>query len=239
MLIFIFIIVFMVLTFVGFMIIKKPALSWTVGIISFILLALSVLGLTLHIRNNWGLKEVTTTTSHQIYTAGDKTAPYGMMIKAEIGKNTGNYVLVFRNSENEAKPATNFKPDEKHITEAVKKSATYKLVAGNKAQVTTTTTRRQWKSNFFKTLFSAGGEKNELVKQHSVVSVPKDTWLVLTQAQVEKLTKQAPAMQKQMEAELKADPAKAMQLAELQKNDPAAYAKMQVQQIKQLLGISD
>lgn len=231
--------IFTLLTFFSFMFIKNSLLRWTAGIITFILLALSVLGLTLHISDNWGMKEVTKTTTRQIFTAGEPSAPYGMMIKAEIGQNTGNYVLVFRNKENQAKPDTNFEPDQKHISEAVKKTATYKLVSGDKAQVVTTTTTRVFSSSLIQTLFGIGGEQNELVKQTSVVEVPRDTWLVLTQAQVEKLTKEAPAMQQQMEAELKADPAKAVQLAELQKTNPAEYAKMQVQQIKQLLGIKD
>ena len=92
-----------------------------------------------------------------------------------------------------------------------------------KATVTTKTTRRVWSSDFYKLLFSVGGEQNELVKQNSVVSVPKDTWLVLTS----------------MEAQLKADPQKAAQLAALQKSNPTEYAKMQVKQIKQLLGITE
>ena len=108
-----------------------------------------------------------------------------------------------------------------------------------KATVTTKTTRRVWSSDFYKLLFSVGGEQNELVKQNSVVSVPKDTWLVLTQDQVKKLSQEAPAMQKQMEAQLKADPQKAAQLAALQKSNPTEYAKMQVKQIKQLLGITE
>ena len=113
------------------------------------------------------------------------------------------------------------------------------IVDDTKATVTTKTTRRVWSSDFYKLLFSVGGEQNELVKQNSVVSVPKDTWLVLTQDQVKKLSQEAPAMQKQMEAQLKADPQKAAQLAALQKSNPTEYAKMQVKQIKQLLGITE
>ena len=42
-----------------------------------------------------------------------------------------------------------------------------------------------------------------------------------------------------MEAQLKADPQKAAQLAALQKSNPTEYVKMQVKQIKQLLGITE
>ncbi|MFC4652375.1 DUF4811 domain-containing protein [Lactococcus nasutitermitis] len=267
------IIVFGILTFFGFMFLKNAAARYIVGGVSLIILALSVVMLTFHIRDNWGMKEVTTSTSHVVYTAGDKSAAYGMMIKAEIGKNTGNYVLIYRNDKNSKNPDTNFKPDEKNIVEAVKKSATYKQVAGNTAKVTTKTTRRVWKSDFFKVLFGIGDENKELVKQHSVVSVPKDTWLVLTADQVKELQKKAPEMaaaaKKEQEAQVQAAIQKALteavanvpaaqkeaamaaakpavtekveaaakaQMAELQ-NNPKAYAKLQVTQIRETLGI--
>lgn len=233
------IILFTLLTFFGFMFVKNRAGRLIAGGLSLVLLVLSVFALTFHFNQHWGMKEVVTTSSHQIYTAGDAKSAYGLMIKSEIGKNTGNYALVFRNNENAAKPDTNFVPDEKHIIEAVKKTASYKLVDSDKAKVVTTTTRRQFSSSWMKLLFGVGGEENTLVKESSVVEVPKDTWLVLTEDQVEKLTKEAPEMQKQMEAQLKADPAKALQMAELQKSNPKAYAKLQVDQIKQLLGIKD
>ncbi len=232
------IILFAAFVIIGFFYVKGAA-SWIVGSLSMLLLALSMIALAYHDQTNWGMKEVTTTSTHQIYTAGDKTAPYGLMIKAEIGQNTGNYVLVFRNNANSAKPDTNFEPNQNNIVESVKKSATYQLTDTTTAKVQTTTTRLEFSSNLMKLLFGIGGEQNTLVKQHSVVSVPQDTWLVLTQSQVETLTKKAPQMQAQMEAELKANPAKALQLAELQKSNPKEYAKMQVEQIKQLLGIKD
>lgn len=239
MLILVLIVIFMIGTFFGFMFIKNTFAHWLVGGLSFLLLATSVGMLTFHIKDHWGMKEVSTSRTHEIYTAGDSSAAYNLMIKAEIGKNTNNYVFVYRNEEDAKKPDTNFTPDEKHISEAVKKSATYKMTDASKATVTTTTTRRVWASDLYKALFSMDDEEGDLVKQRSVVSVPKDTWLVLTQDQVEKLTKEAPAMQAQMAAQLKADPAKAAELAQLQKTNPEAYAKMQVEQIKTLLGIKD
>lgn len=239
MLIILLVIVFMVGTFFGFMFIPNRLARWLVGSFCFLLLVASVTMLTLHIKDSWGMKEVTTATSQRIYTAGDKTAPYGVLIKSEIGKNTNNYVFVYRQNKTSDKPEANFKPDEKHISEAIKKTATYELVADTKAMVTTQTTRRVWSSNFYKSLFSVGGEENELVKQHATISVPKNTWLVLTQDQVKKLSQEAPVMKKQMAEQVAADPQKEAQLAALQKANPTAYAELQVKQIKQLLGISD
>ena len=239
MLIILFVIIFMIGTFFGFMFIKNRLARWLVGGLCFLLLVISVAMLTIHIRDSWGMKEVKTADSRRIYTAGEKSAPYGVLIKAEIGKNTNNYVFVYRHDKTSDKPEANFKPDEKNIVEAIKKTATYELVDENKAMVTTYTTRRVWASNFYKLLFSVGGEKNELVREHSVVSVPKNTWLVLTQDQAQKLKQEAPAMQKQMTEALKANPQKAAELTALQKSNPAAYAALQVKQIKQLLGITE
>ncbi|PCS00896.1 DUF4811 domain-containing protein [Lactococcus fujiensis] len=231
--------ILVLLTFYSFIFIENKTVRWVAGIISFVLLLTTVIGLTYQITDKWAMKEVTSAKTKEIYTAGETNAPYGMMIKAEIGKDTNNYVLVYRNDEKSKKPDSNFVPDQNHIIETLKKTATYKIAAVKTASVTTTTTRRVFKNDFWKLIFGVGGEQNELVKQHSVVTVPKDTWLVLTQDQVKKLTEEAPAMQAKMEAALKADPEKAMQMAALQKSDPVAYAKLQVEQIKQLLGITE
>ena len=71
MLIILLLVVFMIGTFFGFMFIENTIAHWLVGGISFLLLAGSVAMLTMHIRDNWGMKEVTTSTTHQIYSAGD------------------------------------------------------------------------------------------------------------------------------------------------------------------------
>ncbi|MDR0299930.1 MAG: DUF4811 domain-containing protein [Streptococcaceae bacterium] len=232
------IILFAATTIIGFFYLKG-VLSWLVGIFSLLVLAFSMVGLIYHDNTHWGMKEVTTRTSHEIYTAGDPAQAWGLVIKAEIGTNTGNYVFVYRNGIDDKKPETNFKPDTKHIVEAVLKSANYQLTSDSNAKVVTNTTRYEWSNNLAKWLFGVGGEAGDLVKQRSTVYVPKDTWLLLTAAQVEKLQKELPTLQAQMKAQLAANPAEALQLQELQKNNPTAYAAMQVTQIKKILGITD
>ena len=116
MLIILLMVVFMIGTFFGFMFIKNTIGHWLVGGISFLLLVGSVTMLTMHIKENWGMKEITTSTLQPIYTAGDKSASYGILIKEEIGENTDSYVFGYRNKENSLKPDINFKPDEKNIT---------------------------------------------------------------------------------------------------------------------------
>lgn len=249
------IVLFTIFVIVGFFYMKGFA-SWLVGVLSVLLLALSMIALAYHDNNHWGMKQVTTTSTKQIYTAGSASMPFGLLIKQNV---SGSDMFIYRASSDAADTTVNFLGNtmlnssngssankiqsfienlmENHTVEISKKSSAYEQISGNTAQVVTKTTRWEFSSSLMKTLFGIGGEQGELVSEKTIVKVPKDTWLVLTDTQVQKLSEAEPKLQAQMEAELKANPAKAEQLAALQKNDPEAYAKMQVQQIKSLLGI--
>lgn len=88
------IVFFSILTYIGLVVIKPLITSTIVGGLALILLLGSVGLLTLHMADNYGTKEVTTTSqSSAVYTSGDLSAAYGMIIKSEIGQNTGNYVF--------------------------------------------------------------------------------------------------------------------------------------------------
>ena len=141
--------------------------------------------------------------------------------------------IIKKQADKDAKP--HFVPDTKHATEAVKKTATYQLAGVKEAQVKTTIKRYVWKSKTAKLLYGFGGESGELVSQKSVVQVPKDTWLVLSKEQSEKL----PDIAKKMQAQLATDPAKAQATQELAKSNPQAYAEMQVKALKQALNIKE
>jgi hypothetical protein len=228
---------FTVLTFVGFMFIEKKALRYAVGGVSLFLLVLSVLGLTYHLTDYWGMKEVTKTTEKEIYTAGDTSAAYGMVIDQEVGTKSGNYVFIYRDKKDDAKPETHFVPDEKHITDAVKKTAVYKMTSDKTAKVVTETTTRAFSSSLMKTLFGVGGEEGELVKEKTTVYVPEKTWLLLSADQAKELQEKAPQMQEEMQAQMAANPEMAMQMAQMQQTDPEGFAAMQVEQVKKLLGV--
>lgn len=228
-------ILFVILTFYGFMFTKNTLTQWLVGGVSFILLCLSIFALTLHFSGNWGMKEVTTTATKQIYTAGDSSATYGLLIDSQLGTSSGNYVLVYRDSVTSSKPATHFVPDTAHAAEAVKISASFTQADTDKATVTTTTTKRVFTSNLMSFFFNIGGEQNELVKEKALVTVPKDTWLVLTSKEAIELQSKAA----QLQAAAAADPTAAAQMQALAKSDPTAAAKLQVAQIKQLLGLTN
>lgn len=237
--------IFTILTFYGFMFIKNRFASILVGGISIIILAVSTLGLTLHMTNNWGMKEVTTTTKTPIYTAGETSASFGMLIKSEIGKSSGNYVFVYRQNKDDKNAKPHFVPDQKHIVNAVRKSATYKMVDSSTAQVVSTTTKREFSSNLMKMLFGIGDENNELVKQTNVVEVPKSSWIVLTADQAKELGTKMAAAQKEQQAAIQKQlaevPAAARPAAEAQikaKQEAAmSNPETMIAQIKEILNI--
>ena len=216
--------IFTVLTFTGFMFIEKKMLRNLVGGISLALLTLSVAGLAFHLSNYWGMKEVMTVTEKPIYTAGDTSAAYGMLIDQELGTKSGNYIFVYRDEKDDKEPVEHFKPDEDHITDSVKLTADYELTSEGSAKVVTKTTRREFSSGLMKALFGIGGEEGELVKEESRVYVPEKTWLLLTSEQEKELQKQK-----------QENPEMAMKMMELQKSNPEEAAAMQVEQIKKVL----
>lgn len=206
-------VIFTLLTFITWINIDKAALRITTGTISLLLLLATAILMAFNFNNHYGMEKVTKTTTHEIYSAGGSKMPAGMLMAQALGSKSDNYVLVYADKEDgKAKP--HFTPDQKHIIEAVKKSATYKVADVDKATVTTKTTRWEWRNDFFKLLFAVGGEGHSLAKQTSVVTVPKDTWVVMTPAQAKQVQKQqaaaatdpaaAQAQQAQMQAGVQA-----------------------------------
>lgn len=114
------IVLFTLLTYIGLVVLKSLLLRILIGGTSILMLVLSVGLLTLHLDKNWGTKIVTSRQrSTDIYTAGDLSSPFGMIIKAEIGQNTGNYVFIYRTSKTEKKGKPQFKPATDSISQIV------------------------------------------------------------------------------------------------------------------------
>ncbi|KYP19681.1 hypothetical protein AKL13_01394 [Streptococcus parauberis] len=109
----------------------------------------------------------------------------------------------------------------------------------DKAIVITTTKRYVWASDFAKMMYGFGDENHELISEKAQVIVPKDTWLVLTPKQAKKLANLVPQLKAQQEKAMKANPKMAMQMQALAKKDPKAFTKMQVEQLKKALGITE
>lgn len=235
----IFITLFALSTFFGFMYLDKDVWRAFVGGLSLLLLTLSVMLLTLHIKDNWGMEKRTSTETKIVYTAGPLDVGFGMLLKSEIGKDTHNYVLVYRTNKKDKEPTAHFQPDEKHLVETLKKTADYKRTDESEAKLVIRTVRWQFKNSFMRFLFGIGNEEGKLVSEHARAYVPKDTWLVLTQEEAKKLQAAAPTMQAQLEAFLKDNPIQAREVMELQKRNPEKFAKLQVSQIKERLGFKE
>ncbi|XZO08095.1 DUF4811 domain-containing protein [Weissella paramesenteroides] len=238
------------LTYISWFYIKSAPTRIVAGLISFGLLAATVLLLTANMNSHYGMKNVTTTTERTIYSAGGSKSPAGVLITQELGTKSGNYVMIFADREDgKAKP--HYVPNKKKMVEAVHKTATYKTADVDKATVKTVTTRREWQNHFFKWLLDFGGEGHSLVKQTTTVTVPKNTWVVLSAKQAKQVTAKqkaasqnkaaAAAQQKQMRdaiqakvtAYIEANPkASANDIANYSKE---ATAEMTASAMKQLL----
>jgi hypothetical protein len=185
---------FAVLTFISWIMISNRATRFVAGTISGLLLFGTVLLMVANFNNHFGMKKVTTTTTKQVYSAAGSASPAGTLIAAEVGTKSNNYVLVYADKEN-GSAEQHFVPNQKDIVEAVKKTATYKTADVDKATVTTKTTRWEWSNDLYKSLFGFGGEGGSLYKQTSVVTVPEDTWVVMTAGQAASLKEKMAASQ--------------------------------------------
>ncbi|MCL2676534.1 MAG: DUF4811 domain-containing protein [Streptococcaceae bacterium] len=243
-----FIALFTVLTFFGFMFMKSRALQLIVGGLSLLLLASSVLMLTLHIKDNWGMKTVSQTEIHQIYTAGDTKSNFGMLINQELGTNTGNYVLVFRNNESDGKAETHFAPEQNKIDlDAINNTGTFEMTNKGSAEVVVEKKVTQFNNGFMKFLFNIGGQDNKVVSSRSTVKIPKESWIALTPDQAKQLGEKGDAAKKEgqakLEAALKAAPNdQVRQMIQDQANQVQAQQanlspQENIAQIKALLGI--
>lgn len=238
------------LTYISWFYIKSAPTRIVTGLISFGLLTATVFLLTANVNSHYGMKNVTTTTEKTIYSAGGLKSPAGMLITQELGTKSGNYVMIFADREDgKAKP--HFVPNKKKMVEAVHKTATNKTADVDKATVKTVTTRREWQNDFFKWLLDFGGEGHSLVKQTTTVTVPKNTWVVLSAQQAKQVTAKqkaasqnkaaAVAQQKQMRDAIQAKVAAYIKAnPKASANDVANYSKeataeMTASAMKQLL----
>lgn len=175
------------LTFVSWLLIKNKGLRLALGSISTAALVVAVVAVSMHLYDHWGMVQTTTSKEQTIYTAGDLNSPAGLLIVSEVGTDSDNYAMVFRDASDASEAATHFVPNQKDIVNAVKKSADYTTGAVDEATAKTETTTWTWKSDFFKGLFSLM-DNDELVSEKTTVTVPEDTWVVLTSDQAKKLS---------------------------------------------------
>ncbi|BBE41147.1 DUF4811 domain-containing protein [Streptococcus dysgalactiae] len=222
-------------SFASWMLLPNAKQRFLLGTLSLGLLLGSVLYLTNHFVNHTGMSVETKRQTQAIYSAGDSKAPFGLLIYQPVGKTARHQVLIYRDKATDPKPRAHFIPDQKHMSQAIKKEAHYITTDSSKATVTTTTKRYVWKSKLAKAMFGFAGENGQLISQKTVVAIPKETWLAVTKAQAKQLAVLLPKLKADQAKLAQANPQAAAQLQQLLKKDPKAAAKQQVQALKKSL----
>ncbi len=158
--------------------------------INLILLLLAVILLIMNFYSHLGMKKVAYYKNSEIYSVNNKT-PNGIMIAKEIGTESNNYVLIYKDSIKDNKPKVYGEPNKKNIIKSFNKINTYKYTNKNsvKGYVSTKIVKWEWKNNLYQALFSIGGLKNTLYKYTKTVKIPRKTWIVLTPKQAKELEK--------------------------------------------------
>ncbi|HCH60209.1 MAG TPA: DUF4811 domain-containing protein, partial [Leuconostoc lactis] len=127
----------------------------------------------------------------------------------------------------DAKKTTLAKPDLKTNSQRV-------AVAGDKAYKIVQTTRYVYRNNTYKFLFGWADNNHQLKHKHVIYQVPA-TWIAMTPDQAKSL---AAKMAPKTPEEQAGAAAKQAELAALAKIDPDRAARAQVDQIKQVLQIT-
>lgn len=178
-----------ILTIVMFgcwILIQHPIIRYVSSFITATLFCLAILMLSLNMKAHWGMEQKTTTSQPvTIYSAGPKGAPMNFLIIQQVGK-TDNYVMIFKEDKNDKEPQPHFVPDKDNLVEAVKQRAIYQRKNVSKASYIVKTTRWDYQSDLFRMLFKLGDGKDRLVEQETIVTIPKQGWMVVTEKQAKK-----------------------------------------------------
>ncbi|MEB6097096.1 DUF4811 domain-containing protein [Mammaliicoccus sciuri] len=169
-------------TFVSWLLIPHKITRYLLGTLFTLALALTIIVITANITNHWGMeKKVITSSKKEIFTGGPKNNPANMLIINEIGKDTNNYVMVFRDHPEDKEATTHFKPkmDKDNISESVKHQAKYEVKNTDKATQQTQKEVWVWKSDLYQSLLSFGENDNELIQSTTTVIIPEDTWVIV------------------------------------------------------------
>lgn len=215
------VIVLTLLTLASWFLIKPDVIRRLVGTICSALLLLSTIAIIANTSYHFGMAQEVETKETNIYTAGQLNSPVSLLVANQIGTDSDNYAMSFRESKDQDKPVTAFVPDQTHLTESVKKSANYQVVAGNEpAKLKTTTTKWQYTSDLYKSLFKVDDTETELISETNEVTVPESSWLVLSADQAKQLSERQQAMtdeQKQaQQTQLKQEVARQVQSYQVQ-----------------------
>ncbi|QIL50380.1 DUF4811 domain-containing protein [Weissella coleopterorum] len=190
-------IILAIFVFYAFVVLKKPMARWIFGFIGIILLMGAVGLTTLNFHQHWGMKQVTTTETKQIYSAGPATSPVKLVLTKQIGTKANNYVMMYRDHEDDKEATAHFVPNKKKMNTFIHSTAKYQVKDTQNATVTLKETRWRWNSDLAKLLFDFAGMDGSLQKKEAIVTVPKNGWQVMTPEEAQAAAKKMALMQQQ------------------------------------------
>lgn len=222
--------------FVCVMLINNRRVRIITSTIFGIIFVASTLLMTLNYSHHFGMKQVTTTHSQQVYSASNSSMPLALYKK--IGTNGRDNVLIYNTKPRQKTP---------HHTQANEfTTSKMKFTKRSTPRLTTTETRWEFKNDFYKFLYLGSGMGGTLIKRTNVIEYPQ-TYVKLTVEQADQLKKKAngTANQAAMESQAKAyvtskvqaamakDPTMTMQ--EVQTVTTQATEEFQGQLVRQML----
>ncbi|MDN8760117.1 DUF4811 domain-containing protein, partial [Staphylococcus aureus] len=79
---------------------------YVIGSLFTVLFTVLIIGIVANMTHHFGMeKETITEPEKQIYAAGSSKSPTNMLIANEIGNNSYNYVMVYKENKNDDKPS--------------------------------------------------------------------------------------------------------------------------------------
>lgn len=171
------------------LLVKNRMLHFTTSFISFIVVVLSTVLITMNFHNHYGMHKVTTTENSELASSSDKM---GMLLYQPIGTSGKDKVVIYKTSDDQKKPSTT----------STDKNTNHIITNAKEAKLVTKTTRYEYNSKASKFWFNLA-QKPTRVKTVNYFYVPKD-WLNLTTNQAKAL----PNIIKRLQAPMQTDAAK-------------------------------
>lgn len=169
----------------SWLMIENRLLRLILGIISTFCFVASISLTSLNLTNHFGMKTVITSKETPIYSSASSDLPINILIAQELGEDSNQFVLIYRDTEDATEASVHFKPDENNMVESIKKTSSYQMEDIDQATLSTTEKKWVWENKFYEALFSFDNSSEELISQENIAYLSKDNWLVLTPQQAE------------------------------------------------------
>ncbi|MDF7637532.1 DUF4811 domain-containing protein [Leuconostocaceae bacterium ESL0958] len=213
--------IFLVLTFISWMLISKGSLRYPLTLIFAALTVVSIAGVIANMHEHYGMEVQTKTTKKEIYSAQGQNN-YGILSYQQIGTSGKEKVYVYRASADAQKPVT-AKPD-------LQTSTKIENIDGNKAYQVTKAQRYVYKNNFYKFMFGIAGNNYDLKHRDVSYQLPAN-WLAMSVQDGMKL--QSLVKEKMQDPDFASQLQASKQMAA---EDPDEAGRQTVALYKQLLG---